>query len=74
MIILNKIGYMEDHYSKDIKVTHIHNSTVYVKDNHGYTYSFYSTDYNVEDLITIEVCMNHTKDTCDDTIEKAKYF
>ena len=71
MIILNKIGYIEDHYSKDVKVTCVHNSIVYVKDDHGYTYSIYSIGYNVGDLVTIEICMNHTGDICDDTIEKA---
>lgn len=70
VMILNKIGYIEDHYSKNAQVTYVHNSIVYATDAHGYIYSFYSTDYNVGDFITMDIYMNHTGDICDDTIEQ----
>lgn len=68
--VLGRVGYEEDHYTREATVTSIKNEIVYVTDTKGYYWSFESSDFNVGDEVEMLMCANHTGDISDDIIEK----
>lgn len=51
-------------------VTNIKNEVVYAIDIQGYYWSFKNSNFNIRNEIKILMCVNHTRDISDDTIEK----
>lgn len=68
--VVGKIGYEEDHYTREATVTNVQNEIVYVMDTKGYYWSFESANFIIGDKIEMLMCANHTGDISDDIIEK----
>lgn len=70
LYVLGRVGYEEDHYTREATVTDIKSEVIYATDTRGYLWSFESSEFNIGDNIEMLMCANHTGDISDDTIEK----
>lgn len=71
IFILGKVGYMEDHYTKEGTVTNIQNGIVTVKDNQGYFWEFEGSNFKIGDKVELLMSANHTGTFEDDIVENA---
>lgn len=70
LYVLGRVGYEEDHYTREATVTDINNEIIYVTDTKGYLWSFESSEFNIGDEVKMLMCANHTGDISDDIIEE----
>lgn len=68
--VVGRIGYEEDHYTREATVTNVKNEIIYVMDTKGYYWSFESSEFAIGDEVKMLMCANHTGDISDDIIEE----
>lgn len=68
IIIIDLFGMIENTYTRDVVVTEVQDQEVTVTDVSGNEFSFYGTDYTVDQEITVVMTTNNTDSITDDKI------
>lgn len=73
LFVIGRVGWHENHDTRDATVTRVEGNTISVVDSVGYYWEFYGEGYNVGDEVRLLMCLNHTTDISDDAVENVEY-
>lgn len=73
LFVIGRVGWHEDHDTRDATVTRVECNTVSVVDSVGYYWEFYGEGYDVGDEVRLLMRLNHTADISDDVVESVEY-
>jgi hypothetical protein len=68
IIVIGLFGMIENTYTRDVVVTEVQDQEITVTDVSGNEFSFYGTDYTVDQEITVVMTTNNTDSITDDKI------
>ena len=68
IIVISLFVMIENTYTRDVVVTEVQDQEVTVVDVSGNEFSFYGTDYTVDQEITVVMTTNNTDSITDDKI------